>query len=100
MVSVAGSAAMPTGVDPRGVVAGTWMVAGVCPQPVLWVALQVAALNTEIRLGPWAAMVATYKVPVVGLTARSSGLPPGTCKVGRCAQPAVWLALQVRVLST
>ena len=74
--------------------------AGAWPQPVVVAALQVAALNTEIRLGPWAVMVATYRVPVAVLTARPSGCPPGTCSVGCLVQPVVRVALQVRASST
>ena len=36
-----------------------WTLAGVCPQPSLSLASQVAPLKTQIRFGPWLAIAAT-----------------------------------------
>src|SRR5580704_4631934 len=74
--------------------------AGALPQPVVLVALQVAALNTEIRFGPLLVRVDTYRVPVAVLTAMPSGFPPGTCRVASVPQPAESVALQVAALIT
>src|SRR6516164_2682000 len=78
----------------------TFSTAGAWPHPVVRVALQVAALNTEIRFGPLLVTVATYRVLVTGSTAMPSGFPPGTCSVAGVAQPAVLVALQVAALIT
>src|SRR5215468_8790355 len=66
MVSVAALTASAPAPNPTVTECGAW------PQPALSVALQVAALNTEMVLGlpsppPLGGAVATYRVPVAGL---------------------------------
>src|SRR5215470_1793888 len=76
----------------------TVTVAGVCVQPVVLVALQVAALMTAtlFALGP----NGTYMVRVAVSTTGGPGNLP-TVIVGRLAeQPAVWCALQAAVSIT
>ena len=71
-------------------------VAGVCPQPDVSVALQVAPLITETVSPP---PFPTYTVSVAGSTTMPAA--PGAASVaGVCPHPAVSAALQVAALIT
>src|SRR5579862_2915877 len=73
---------------------------GACPQPVVSVALQVAALITAILLKKLVLPNGTYRLWVAGLSVGGPGFTPTLIVGGAAAQPAVWVALQVAVLIT
>src|SRR5215467_1138679 len=71
---------------------------GPWPQPVVLLALQVAALITATLL-EWLPNV-TYRLRVAGLSAGGPGPTPTLMVGGAVAQPEVLVALQVAVLIT
>src|SRR6516165_2338058 len=91
----AGSMAMPTAPNPA------WTVAGVWPQPVCLVPLQVAPLITDTVPG-WSpsAVVAVVTVSVAWSTAMPQGLNPALTVAGAWRQPVCLVPLQVAPLNT